>query len=88
MHQCKGSKRSRRRDHTTHTQHSLLAGNHIITFLINFNFLLDAISKLLFLFPGGIGGVHRGAEQSFDVSADLTELGRTNVAVVSSGVNK
>ncbi|GFN86597.1 pseudouridine-5'-phosphate glycosidase [Plakobranchus ocellatus] len=35
---------------------------------------------------GGIGGVHRGAESSFDVSADLTELGRTPVAVVSSGV--
>ena len=35
---------------------------------------------------GGIGGVHRGAQETFDVSADLTELGRTAVAVVSSGV--
>ncbi|KAL7318995.1 hypothetical protein PS15m_002172 [Mucor circinelloides] len=35
---------------------------------------------------GGIGGVHRGAEQSFDVSADLTELGRTPIAVVCAGV--
>ncbi|XP_011351704.1 pseudouridine-metabolizing bifunctional protein C1861.05 isoform X2 [Ooceraea biroi] len=35
---------------------------------------------------GGIGGVHRGAELTFDVSADLTELGRTPVAVVCSGV--
>jgi pseudouridine-5'-phosphate glycosidase len=34
---------------------------------------------------GGIGGVHRGAESSFDVSADLTELGRTGVVVVASG---
>lgn len=34
---------------------------------------------------GGLGGVHRGAEQTMDISADLTELGRTNVAVVSSG---
>lgn len=34
---------------------------------------------------GGIGGVHRGAEESFDVSADLRELGRTPVAVVCSG---
>ena len=33
----------------------------------------------------GIGGVHRGAELSFDVSADLTELARTPVAVVCSG---
>ncbi|XP_064652421.1 uncharacterized protein LOC135503064 [Lineus longissimus] len=35
---------------------------------------------------GGIGGVHRGAESSMDISADLTELGRTPVAVVSAGV--
>ncbi|PWW04416.1 pseudouridine-5'-phosphate glycosidase [Hoeflea marina] len=34
---------------------------------------------------GGIGGVHRGAEQSFDVSADLDELARTPVIVVSAG---
>lgn len=34
---------------------------------------------------GGIGGVHRGAETSFDVSADLTELSRTEVAVVCAG---
>jgi len=34
---------------------------------------------------GGIGGVHRGAEQSFDVSADLQELSRTPVAVVCAG---
>jgi pseudouridine-5'-phosphate glycosidase len=34
---------------------------------------------------GGIGGVHRGAEQSFDISADLGELARTNVIVVASG---
>jgi pseudouridylate synthase len=35
---------------------------------------------------GGIGGVHRGAGESFDVSADLTELATTAVAVVSAGV--
>ena len=34
---------------------------------------------------GGIGGVHRGAAHSFDVSADLQELARTNVAVVCAG---
>ncbi|WP_320201673.1 pseudouridine-5'-phosphate glycosidase [Agrobacterium sp. rho-13.3] len=34
---------------------------------------------------GGIGGVHRGAEQSFDISADLTELARTGVIVVCAG---
>lgn len=35
---------------------------------------------------GGVGGVHRGAPQSFDISADLQELARTRVAVVSAGV--
>ena len=34
---------------------------------------------------GGIGGVHRGAEESFDISADLDELGRTPVIVVCAG---
>jgi pseudouridine-5'-phosphate glycosidase len=34
---------------------------------------------------GGIGGVHRGASETFDVSADLLELSRTRVAVVASG---
>ena len=34
---------------------------------------------------GGIGGVHRGAEQSFDISADLQELAQTPVTVVAAG---
>jgi pseudouridine-5'-phosphate glycosidase len=34
---------------------------------------------------GGIGGVHRGAETSFDISADLDELARTPVIVVCAG---
>jgi len=35
---------------------------------------------------GGIGGVHRGASKSFDISADLQELSKTDVAVVCAGV--
>ncbi|XP_061825333.2 uncharacterized protein [Nerophis lumbriciformis] len=35
---------------------------------------------------GGIGGVHRDGQNSLDISADLTELGRTPIAVVSAGV--
>lgn len=35
---------------------------------------------------GGVGGAHRGAQKSFDISADLEELGKTNVTVVSAGV--
>ncbi|MBZ4683679.1 MAG: pseudouridylate synthase [Fusobacteriaceae bacterium] len=34
---------------------------------------------------GGIGGVHRGAQETFDISADLEELANTNVAVVCAG---
>ncbi|RCW45032.1 MULTISPECIES: pseudouridine-5'-phosphate glycosidase [unclassified Halanaerobium] len=34
---------------------------------------------------GGIGGVHRGAEKSFDISADLEELKKTSVAVIAAG---
>ena len=34
---------------------------------------------------GGIGGVHREAQQTFDISADLQELAKTNVAVISAG---
>ena len=34
---------------------------------------------------GGIGGVHRGAQESFDISADLEEFARTDVAVVCAG---
>jgi pseudouridylate synthase / pseudouridine kinase len=34
---------------------------------------------------GGLGGVHRGGENSLDISADLTELGRTPMAVIAAG---
>ena len=35
---------------------------------------------------GGLGGVHRGARESWDESADLTTLARTAIVVVSAGV--
>jgi len=35
---------------------------------------------------GGIGGVHRGASETFDISADLQELAKTNVAVICAGI--
>lgn len=38
-----------------------------------------------FFVTGGIGGVHRGAEQTMDISADLEELARTNVTVICAG---
>ncbi|KAI8069978.1 erwinia chrysanthemi IndA protein-like protein-like protein [Gongronella butleri] len=48
--------------------------------------VLARIAGIPIFVTGGIGGVHRGAEQSFDISADLTELGKTPVAVVCAGV--
>lgn len=44
-----------------------------------------ALAGLPVMATGGLGGVHRGAESSFDISADLSELARTPVAVVCSG---
>ena len=47
---------------------------------------LQAIySKKVILATGGIGGVHRGAETTMDISADLQELANTNVAVICAG---
>lgn len=47
---------------------------------------LAALAGIEVFVTGGLGGVHRGAAESFDVSADLTELAITPVTVVSAGV--
>ncbi|WP_085870672.1 MULTISPECIES: pseudouridine-5'-phosphate glycosidase [unclassified Nocardioides] len=47
---------------------------------------LAALAGIRTFVTGGLGGVHRGAQQTFDVSADLTELGTTDVAVICAGV--
>ncbi len=47
---------------------------------------IAAMAGIKIFVTGGIGGVHRGAETSMDISADLTEMGQTSVAVVSAGV--
>ncbi len=44
-----------------------------------------ALAGIAVFATGGIGGVHRGAEASFDISADLAELGLTPVTVVAAG---
>jgi pseudouridine-5'-phosphate glycosidase len=44
-----------------------------------------AMAGIHFMATGGIGGVHRGWEHTLDISADLTEIGRTEVCVVCSG---
>lgn len=47
--------------------------------------LVSAAAGIRFFATGGIGGVHRGAQQSFDISADLAELAQSPVAVVCAG---
>ncbi len=47
---------------------------------------IAALAGIRVFATGGIGGVHRGASSTFDVSADLTELATTPVAVVSAGI--
>ncbi len=47
--------------------------------------ILAAMAGIKVFATGGIGGVHRGAQQTFDISADLQELANTDVAVVCAG---
>ena len=43
------------------------------------------LAAIQFFVTGGIGGVHRGVESTMDISADLEELGKTNVTVICAG---
>lgn len=47
--------------------------------------IIAALAGVKVFVTGGIGGVHRGAQETFDISADLQELANTNVAVVCAG---
>ncbi len=47
--------------------------------------IIAAMAGIKVFATGGIGGVHRGAETTFDISADLQELAHTDVAVVCAG---
>lgn len=47
--------------------------------------IIAAMAGIKVFATGGIGGVHRGAEHTFDISADLQELANTNVTVVCAG---
>ena len=48
--------------------------------------IIANLANIAVFATGGIGGVHRGAETTLDISADLDELSRTNVCVVCAGV--
>ncbi|MFD8335994.1 pseudouridine-5-phosphate glycosidase [Streptomyces sp. SID8361] len=65
--------------------HVIARGGHGATTVAS-TMRLAALAGIRVFVTGGIGGVHRGAERSFDISADLTELATTPVAVISAGV--
>lgn len=47
--------------------------------------IIAALAGIKVFVTGGIGGVHRGAQETFDISADLQELANTDVAVICAG---
>ena len=77
-----GSKAAKasRRDVSTLLVTGGLAGTTVATTM-----QIAALAGIKVFATGGIGGVHRGAEETFDISADLEELSRTPVAVVCAG---
>lgn len=63
----------------------IVAGNQDGATTVAATMILASMANIRVFATGGIGGVHRGAQQSFDISADLQELANTDVAVVCAG---
>ncbi len=64
----------------------IIAGGMNAATTVSATMICASMAGIRIFATGGIGGVHRNAQQTYDISADLTELGRTDVAVVSAGV--
>jgi pseudouridine-5'-phosphate glycosidase len=64
---------------------ALLASGQMAGTTVATTMQIAALAGIAIFATGGIGGVHRGAEDSFDISADLEELGNTPVTVVCAG---
>ena len=64
----------------------ICAMKHTASTTVASTMILSHLAKIPIFATGGIGGVHYGAESTMDISADLTELGRTPVAVVCAGI--
>lgn len=64
---------------------AVIAGRGLAGTTVATTMFIAARAGIRVFATGGIGGVHRGAEETFDISADLEELGRTQVAVVCAG---
>lgn len=78
--QASGIMKCSRRD----LAYAVSSGKHGAT-TVAATMMVAAMAGIRVFATGGIGGVHRGAEESFDISADLPEFALTNVAVVSAG---
>ncbi|HEY8177999.1 MAG TPA: pseudouridine-5'-phosphate glycosidase [Candidatus Limnocylindria bacterium] len=63
----------------------LLATRRLAATTVSATMRLAALADIRVMATGGIGGVHRGAGASFDISSDIDELAATRVAVVCSG---
>ena len=63
----------------------LLAGGQLASTTVSAAMRIAAMAGIPVLATGGIGGVHRGATASFDISSDIDEIAATRVAVVCSG---
>ena len=63
----------------------LLAGRRLASTTVSATMRLAHLSGIAVIATGGIGGVHRGASTTFDVSSDIDELAATPIAVLSSG---
>ena len=64
----------------------IVAGKMSAATTVSATMICAALAGIKIFATGGIGGVHRNASNTFDISADLTELAQTDVAVVSAGV--
>lgn len=80
MGKTRGIKKTSRRDLPFIVSMKLDGATTVATTMI-----IARMAGIKVFVTGGIGGVHRGAENSFDISADLQELANTEVAVVCAG---
>ncbi|MCM2252695.1 MAG: pseudouridine-5'-phosphate glycosidase [Ramlibacter sp.] len=64
---------------------AVLAGGELGATTVAGTMICAALAGIEVFVTGGIGGVHRGAQETFDISADLQELAKTSVAVVCAG---
>lgn len=76
----KGIAKVSRRDLPIITSKNMWGATTVATTMI-----IAALAGVKIFVTGGIGGVHRGVEDTMDISADLQELARTNVCVICAG---